>query len=112
MSKTQDFKSTAFMITAILAGALVSVVLSCKLVYGDAVFDYRSFLLGAAFSGLGWFLAENIGEAAFLLLLTGTIGAVALSYLHSEMWRVVLLTFVCGFNIGKICGGIYHEFSR
>ena len=99
------------MVVSILAGGFASAALTHRLVDGGGVFDCRSFILGAVFGGIGWFLAENLGEAAFLLLLTGIVGAVTLSYLQSEIWRIVVIAFLCGFNIGKICGGIYREYG-
>ena len=54
------------MALSILGGGLASVVMARWLVEGRAGFGYQSFTLGALFGGVGWFLAENIGEAAFL----------------------------------------------
>ena len=99
------------MALSILGGGLVSVVMTQWLIDGRATFGYLSFALGALFGGLGWFLAENIGDAAFLLLGTGALGAVVFTHLESELWRIVMIAFLCGFNLGKIGGGIYREYG-
>ena len=111
MAKKQHTISLLVMALSILGGGLASALLTRWLVEGRVGFGYLSFTLGALFGGAGWFLAENIGEAAFLLLGTGALGAVILTHLQSELWRIVVIAFLCGFNMGKIGGGIYREYG-
>ena len=99
------------MVLSIMGGGLASALMARWLVDGGVGYGVLSFALGAPFGGLGWFLAENIGEAAFLLLGTGALGAVILTQVQSDLWRVVVIGFLCGFNMGKIVGGIYREFG-
>jgi hypothetical protein len=94
---------------SMLAGGLASVALVHWLIGGRAGSGLLPLVLGAVFGGLGWLLAENIGEAAALLLLTGIVGAFALAFLQSESLRIVVIAFLCGFNVGKLAGGVYRE---
>jgi hypothetical protein len=96
------------MTVSMAAGGFASAVLAHRLV--DGGFGLLPIVLGAVFAGVGWLLGENIGDAAFLLLLTGLVGAVVLAYLQGERLRIIVIAFVCGFNIGKIIGGIYREY--
>ena len=99
-----------FMAITILAGALGSAALARWILGGDAGFRLLPLILGAVWGGVGWLLAENIGDAAFLLLITGLVGAVVLAYLPSETLRVAVIAFLCGFNVGKVGGSIYREY--
>ena len=99
-----------FMVFSMAAGGLVSAALAPRLAVEPGGSILWSLILGAVFSGVGWLLAENIGDAAFLLLLTGLVGAAALTYVQSQALRVVVIAFVCGFNIGKVSGSIYREY--
>jgi hypothetical protein len=94
-----------------LGGGLASIVLTRWLVNGGGGVDFLPFILGAAFGLFGWFLAENIGEAIFLLLATGVLGMVIFTHLQSETWQIVVIAFLCGFNTGKFCGAIYREYG-
>ncbi len=100
------------LIVSMLAGGLASAALASRLEVGEGGLGFLPLILGTIFGGIGWFLAENIGDAAFLLLITGSAGAVVLVYLQSETLRIVTIAFLCGFNIGKICGGIYREYRK
>jgi hypothetical protein len=111
MAEKRNTMSLLFMALSILVGGLASFVVARWLVEGGAAWSYLSFILGVLFAGAGWFLAENIGEAAFLLLGTGVLGAVILAYVQSDLWRIVVIAFLCGFNLGKIGGGIYREYK-
>ncbi len=93
-----------------LAGGIASTALVHRLVDGGAGYSLLPFILGAVFCGLGWLLAETIVETIVLLLITGVMGAVALILLQSEILRVVVIAFVCGFNVGKLVGGVHREF--
>ena len=95
---------------SMLAGGFASAALASRLTGWEGGLGLVPLVLGAVFGGIGWFLAENIGDAAFLLLITGSAGAVVLAYLQSQTLRLITVAFLCGFNIGKICGGIYREY--
>jgi hypothetical protein len=92
-------------------GGITSIAVAHRLVDGGDGFGFLSLVLGAVFGGLGWLLAENIGEAILLLLFTVALGAVILVYIQSDVLRIVVITFLCGFNIGKFAGGVYREFG-
>jgi hypothetical protein len=111
MVKERSKASLMVMALSILGGGLASALMTRWLVEGSIDFGFLSFTLGALFGGAGWFLAENIGEAAFLLLGTGALGAVILTHVQSDLWRIVLIAFLCGFNMGKIGGGIFREYG-
>ena len=80
-----------------------------RLVEGGARPDLLPVGLGVVFAVLGWFLAENIGEAIAILLATAVLGGVALVFLESATLRIVVIAFLCGFNCGKLAGGVYLE---
>jgi hypothetical protein len=111
MAEKHNRISLLVMALSIPGGGLASFLMVRWLVDGGAALGCLSFILGALFAGAGWFLAENIGEAAFLLLGTGALGAVVLTHLQSDLWRIVVIAFLCGFNMGKVGGGIYREFE-
>jgi hypothetical protein len=111
MDKKRNTMSLLVMALSILGAGLASVVMTRWLLEARGGFGYLSFTLGTLFGGVGWLLAENIGDAAFLLLGTGAVGAVVLTHLQSELWRIVVIAFLCGFNMGKIGGGIYREYG-
>jgi hypothetical protein len=98
-----------FLAASMLAGGLASAALAHRLIDDGAGSSFLPLALGAAFGGLGWLLAENIGEAIVFLLITSFMGAMALFYLQSETLRIVVIAFLCGFNIGKLAGGVYRE---
>jgi len=95
---------------SMLAGGLASVALAHRLIDGGPGSGFLPFVLGAVFVGFGWLLAENIVEAVVFLLITAVLGAVALIFLRSEMLRIVVIAFLCGFNVGKFAGGVYREY--
>ena len=110
MAQKRTMTVILLMAVSMVAGAFGSAVLAHNLVDGAAGFGLWTLALGAVFGGVGWLLGENIGDAAFLLLLTGLVGAVLLAFLQGEMLRIVVIAFLCGFNTGKIIGGIYREY--
>jgi hypothetical protein len=112
MSRKKTVVKMFLLIASILAGGFASAMAAHWLVDGGAGISYLALFLGAFFSGLGWSLAENIGETIVFLLITGVLGGVALIFLSSEMLRIIVIAFLCGFNIGKLAGGIYREFWR
>ena len=83
--------------------------LAHRLIDGGTGSGFLPLILGAVFGGLGWMLAENIGEAIFLLLVTVVLGSVVLVYIQSDLLRIVVIAFLCGFNIGKFAGGVYRD---
>jgi hypothetical protein len=110
MAKKRNTMSPLVMALSILGGGLASALMTRWLVEGGVGYGYLSFTLGALFGGAGWFLAENIGKAVFLLMGTGALGAVLFTHLQSDLWRIVVIAFLCGFNLGKFVGGIYREY--
>jgi len=110
MAAKRDLAGWLLMAASMAAGGVAAAALAHRLVGGVGVLDLLPLLLGAAFGCLGWFLGENIGDAAFLLLLTGLVGAVAFTILQGETVRTLVIAFVCGFNIGKVIGAIYREY--
>jgi hypothetical protein len=110
MPQKRTVTDVLVMAGSILAGGLTSAALVQRLVDGAGGMGLLPLVLGAAFAGMGWFLAENIGDAAYFLLLTGLVGAVTLAFLHSGPWRTVVIAFLCGFNTGKVLGSIYREY--
>ena len=95
---------------SMLAGGLASAALAHRLIDGGSGSGLLSLVLGAVFVGLGWLLAENIVEAVVFLLITVVLGAVALIFLRSVMLRIIVIAFLCGFNVGKFAGGVYREY--
>jgi hypothetical protein len=109
MARKQTVTGVLLLATSMLAGGLASVVLAHKLVDGETDFGLLPLVLGAVFGGLGWMLPETIIETVIFLLITGVMGAVALVFLQSETLRIVVIAFLCGFNVGKLAGSIYRE---
>ena len=112
MSRKKTVTKMLLLIASILAGGFTSAVAAQWLVDSGAGTSYLALFLGAFFSGLGWSLAENIGETIVFLLITSALGGVALIFLRSEMLRIIVIAFLCGFNIGKLAGGVCREFWR
>jgi len=112
MSGKKTVIKILLLIASILAGGFTSAMAAQWLINGGAGIFNLAFLLGAFFGGLGWSLAENIGETIVFLLITSVLGGVALIFLNSEIPRTVVIAFLCGFNIGKLAGGIYREFWK
>jgi len=98
--------------TSMLAGGGASAALAHKLIDGSAGSGFLFFVLGAGFGGLGWLMDENIGEAIVFLLITTVLGTVALVFLSSETLRIVVIAFLCGFNVGKLARGVYKEVKQ
>ena len=102
-------RGTFFLAVSLLGGALGSALVVHRVVPALAGWPFLPLFLGALFGALGWLLAENLGEAVILLLETAFPGLVVLFFLESQTWRILTISFLCGFNIGKLAGGIYRE---
>jgi hypothetical protein len=95
-----------------LAGGGASAALAHRLIDGSAGSGLLPFVLGAVFGGLGWLMAENIGEAIVFLLITAALGTVMLVFLPSQTLRIVVIAFLGGFNVGKFAGGVFREVKQ
>ena len=109
MSATRTVKGVFFLAVSLLGGALGSALAIHWLVRTGDGWAPLPLVLGALFGGLGWLLAENLGEAVTLLLATAFPGLVVLVFLENQTWRILTIAFLCGFNIGKLAGGFYRE---
>lgn len=108
----QNLTEVLILAASMLAGGVASVALAHRLIDGGAGVGILSFILGSVFAGLGWWLlAETIVETIIFLLFTAVIGLVALLHLRSETLRIVVIAFLCGFNIGKLAVSVYREFK-
>lgn len=94
-----------------IGGALASTLLPHWFFGVSILWNPSALLLGAAFGFLGWFLSENLGDSVVVLIQTVFPGLVVLSYLNNEMWRTLAIAFICGFNTGKLIGGIRRDFT-
>ena len=92
------------------AGGLASTALAGILIHGKVQLDLLPVMIGAVFAGLGWLFTETIVESIVFLVITAVMGFIALTYIESTILRIMIIAFVCGFNIGKIGGGINKEF--
>ena len=99
------------MAASMLAGGLASMALAHRLIDGGTGPGILPLVLGTVFTGLGWMLAENVGETIVFLIITAIMGTVALIFLQSGTLRIFVIAFLWGFNIGKVAGGIYREYG-
>lgn len=111
MTKARLFGQSSVLAGSMVGGALASALSTHWLASPGTGCETLSLILGAAFGFLGWFLSENLGDAVVVLMGTAFPGLVVLSFLQDETLRIMAIAFLCGFNIGKLMGGIYKEFT-
>jgi hypothetical protein len=103
--------SSLLMAVSVIGGGLISAFVVRWQAGTQSPWDPLPLILGAVFGALGWLLAENLGDAVVILFGTSLPGMVILAYLDNGTFRILIFAFLCGFNIGKLTGGIYREFT-